>query len=68
MPTNKPEVKDLISNEPLMSDYSKFAQTVLSMPSMEGFDVDFDVGVERIDDSPSDDPQERFVLYTDSAL
>jgi len=35
---------------------------------VEGFDVDFDVGVERVDDSLSDGPQERFVLYADSAL
>jgi len=61
IPPNKPEVEAPIFNESSMSDYCRFAQAILSMPSMEGFDADFDVGVERIDDSPSDGPQERFV-------
>ena len=51
-----------------MSDYCRFAQTVLSMPFVEGFDADFDVGIERVDDSPSDGPQGQFVLYADSTL
>ena len=38
------------------------------MPPVEGFDADFDVGVEGLDDSPSDGPQEQFVLYADSVL
>jgi len=38
------------------------------MPPLEGFDVDFDVGVEQVNDNPSDGPRERFVLYTDGAL
>ena len=51
-----------------MSDYCRFAQTVLSMPPVEGFDADFDIGVERVDDSPSNEPQKRFALYANSAL
>ena len=39
-----------------MSDYCRFAQTVLTMPPVEGFDADFDVGVEQVDDSLSDGP------------
>jgi len=38
------------------------------MPPMEGFDADFDVGVEQVDGSLSDRPQERFVLYADYIL
>ena len=68
MPPNKPDVEAPASNESSMSDYYRFAQTVLSMPPVEGFDADFDEGVERVDDNPSDGPQERFVLYADSAL
>ena len=58
MPPNKPEVEALVSNESSMSNYCRFAQIVLSMPPVEGFDADFDVGVERVDDSPSNGPQE----------
>jgi len=68
MPPNKPEVDASVPNESSMSDYCRFAQTVLSMPPMEGFDADFDVGVEQVDGSPSDGPQERFVLYDDNIL
>ena len=38
------------------------------MPFLEGFDIDFDVGVEQVDASPSDGPKERFVMYTEGAL
>jgi len=68
MPPNKPEVEAPISHESSMSDYCRFAQTVLSMPPMVCFDVDFDVGVEQVGDSPSDGPQERVALFIDSAL
>jgi len=68
VPPNKPEVEAPIFNESSMSNYCKFAQIVLSMPPVEGFDADFDVGVARVDDSPSDGPHERFVLYVDRAL
>jgi len=56
MPPNKPKVEALVSHESSMSYYCRLAQTILSMPPMEGFDVDFIVGVERVDDSPSDGP------------
>ena len=48
MPPNKPEVEALIFNESSMSDYCRFAQTVLCMPPVEGFDVDFDVGLDEL--------------------
>jgi len=35
---------------------------------LEGFNVDFDVGVEQVDSSPSDGLGEQFVLYADGAL
>ena len=56
MPPNKLKVEAPISNESSMSDYCRFAQIVLSMPPVEGFDADVDVGVRRVDDSPSDGP------------
>jgi len=46
MPPNKPKVEALVSNESSMSDHCRFAQTVLSMPPVEGFNADFDVVVE----------------------
>jgi len=68
MPPNKPEVEAPIFNESSTSNCYRFAQAILSMTPMEGFDADFGTGVERIDDSPSDGPQERFILYADSVL
>jgi len=68
MPPNKTEIKAPVSSESSMSNCCRFAQTVLSMPPMEGFDVDFNVGVEWVNDSPSDGPQKRFVLYANSVL
>ena len=41
-----PEVETYASSESSMSDYCRFAQAVLSLPHMEDFDVDFDLGVE----------------------
>ena len=41
MPPNKPEIEALVSNESSMSDYCRFVQNV---------------GVERVDDSPSNGP------------
>ena len=38
------------------------------MPSLEGFNADFDVGVEQVDDSRYNGPRERFVLYTNGTL
>jgi len=44
MPPKKPKVEAPISNEFSISDYCSFAQTVLSMPPVDGFDTDFNVG------------------------
>ena len=49
MPPNTPKVEVLVPNKFSMNDYCRFAQTVLSMPPMEGFDADFDLGVEQVD-------------------
>jgi len=38
------------------------------MPQLEGFNADFDVGVEQIDGNLSDGLREWFVLYADGAL
>jgi len=54
----KPEVEAPVSNDSSMSKYHGFARVVHSMPQLEGFDVDFDVGVEQVDDSPSNGPSE----------
>ena len=59
MPPNKPEIEAHISNDSSISAYCRFAQVVHSMPPLEGFDVDFDLGVKQFDDSPSDGPRER---------
>jgi len=68
MAPKKPEGWAPISNYSSISEYYKFAQVVYSMPPLEGFDVDFDLGVEQVDNGPSDRPRERFVLYADCAL
>lgn len=68
MPPNKPEVEAPVSNDSSISEYYRFAGVVHSMPPLEGFDADFDLGVDQVDDSPSDGPRHRFVLYVDDAL
>jgi len=68
MPPNMPKVETYVSNESSMSNYCRFAQTVLSLPPIEGFDADFDLGLEQIDSSPCDWLQVCFVLYVDNAL
>jgi len=35
---------------------------------MEGFDEDFDLGVEQVDSSPSDGLRVHLILYADNAL
>ena len=35
---------------------------------LEGFDADFVIGAEQVDDSPSDGPREQFVWYADGML
>ena len=68
MPPNMPKVEAHTSNESSMSDYYRFAQAILSLPLMEGFEAVFDLGVEQVDSSPSDGLRMRFILYADSAL
>jgi len=68
MPPNKPEVETPVPNESSMTNDCRFTQSVLSMPPMEGFDADFDLGVKHVDGNLSDGPQQRFVLYKDNAL
>ena len=46
MPPNTPKVEVPVLDESSISDYCRFAQVVLSMPPMEGFDANFDLGVE----------------------
>ena len=58
MPPNKPEVEIPVSNDFSMTEYCRFAQVVHSMPSLEGFDADFDVGVEQVDGNLSNGPRE----------
>ena len=63
-----PKVEVYASNESTMSDYCRFAQAVLSLPPMERFDANFDLGVEQGDSGQSDRSRTRFTLYADSAL
>jgi len=58
-----PKFEAHASNESAMSDYCRFAQDVLSLPPMEGFDTDFDLGIEQGDSSQSNGLHKRFVLY-----
>ena len=44
MPRSIPKVET--SNEFTMSEYCRFAQAVLSLPPIEGFDADFDLEIE----------------------
>jgi len=56
------------SNESTMSDYYRFSQAILSLPPMEGFDTEFNLGVEQGDMSQSGGPHTQFILYADSAI
>ena len=62
MPPNMPKIEAHVSNKSSMSNYCRFAQVVLSLPSMEGFDADFDLGVEQVDSNLPDRPPVRFIL------
>ena len=53
MPPNLPKVEAHICNASSMGDYCRFVQTVLSLPLVEGFDADFDLGVEQVESSLS---------------
>jgi len=68
MPPNTPEVKVLVPNESSMSKYYRFAQVVLSMAPIEGFEEDFDLGVEQVDSDPPNKARVLFVFYADNAL
>jgi len=68
MSPNMPKVEAHTSNESSMSDYCRFAQAVLSLPLMEGIDANFDLGVEQIDSSPSDELRMQYVLCADNGL
>ena len=57
IPPNMPKVDALASNESSISNYCRFTHAILSLPLMEGFDANFDLGVEQIDSSPSDRPR-----------
>ena len=54
MPPNMPDSEVPVPNESSMSNYCKFAKVVLSMPAMEGFDADFDLGLKQVDNDPPD--------------
>jgi len=54
MPPNIPKVEAYAFNESTMSDYCMFAQVVLSLHLMEGFDADFDLRVEQSESGQSD--------------
>ena len=68
MPPNMPMVEASVPNESSMSDYCRFAQAVLSMPPMEGFNVEFDLGVKQVDSDTPDRARVRLVLYANNAL
>ena len=51
-----------------MSNYCRLAQVVLSLPLMEGVDLDFDLRIEYDDSGPFDGAHYRFVLYADGTL
>ena len=67
-PLNILEVATYASNEFSMSDYCRFVQLILSLPSMEGTNLDFDLGIEYNDSSLSDGARYEFVLYAWYAL
>ena len=54
MPPSIPNVETYASNESSRSDYCRFAQVVLSLPLMDGVDLDFDLGIEYDDNGSSD--------------
>ena len=57
MPPSIPKVKAYASNESPMSEYCRFAQVVLSLPPLEGVDLDFDLGIEHDDSGQFDRPR-----------
>ena len=63
-----PKVEAHISNESSISEYCRFTKAVLSLPPLEGFAEDFDLGIEQVASSPSNGLRVSFVLYVDNAL
>jgi len=53
-PPNIPEVEAYAPNESPMSDYCRFVQVVLSLPPMEGVDLNFDLWINHDDNGLSD--------------
>jgi len=68
IPPSIPEVETYASNEFSMSDYCRFTQVVLSLPAIEGIDLDFDLKIEYDDSGASDGARYRFVLCIDGTL
>jgi len=68
MPPNMPEVEVPLPNDSSISNYCWFMQAVLSMAPMEGFDVDFDLGLEQVDSDPPNKARVCFILYVDITL
>jgi len=63
-----PNVEAYASNESSTSDYCRFTQLGLSLPPMEGVDLDFDLGIKYDDSGPSAETHYRFVLYANDML
>ena len=68
MPPDSPEVEVPVPNESSISDYCRFVQAILYMSPGEGFDADFDLGVEQVDSNLLIRLRVHFVLYTDNVL
>ena len=52
-PPSIPEIEAYAYNESSISDYCSFPQVVLSLPPIEGVDLDFDFGIKYKDSGPS---------------
>ena len=68
MPPSIPKVEAHASNESVMSDYCRFAQVILPLAPMKGFDADFDFEIKQGDSGQFDGPCTRFILHVDSVL
>ena len=62
MAPNMPKVEAHACNESAISDYYRFAEAILSFAPIEGFDVDFDLGVEQGNSSQSNGLRKRVCL------
>ena len=61
-PPSIPEFKAYTSNESFMSGYYMFAQLVLSLPLMEGVDLDFYMRIKYDNNDLSDGARYQFAL------